>query len=564
MIRIAFEFLAGRYHATPWGRHVNEGAIEWPPSPWRVLRGLIATGYAKLGWSEVPVEGRRLTEALAAHLPTYWLPPEITAGHTRHYMPKGGVAKYDAKKDVYNRGTDLVIDAFGSMPRERVGLVAQWAIELDPSLHDFLCRLVTAMGHLGRAEAWTEMTVMDSIPAGFLPCRPGDGPPDVAWERIELLAPLPEVQYQDWRATWTARQSLERTKSKAGAEPAATVVDALQTTTTMLQKDGWSQPPGSQWVGYWRHPGAIVERPAKREPARRSEGSRPTSALLALASDTVNGEVLPGLTEAIWQGEAIHGALVSLAADEETRLSPESLTGRDPTGSPLVGHRHAHVLPLTLDRRDGRIDHVLVHAPMGFDVAAVRGIQRLRHTFAAKLPRLYVTLVGLGGTDDIGRRVPELGTARVWESRTPFVPPRHLKGKGKDTLIGQVSAECESRGLAKPVHVEVEIGAGPAESGRAGTSGRWLDALRYAELRARLDGRPLQREISGDPLPAGMRFTSRWRHFRRARRNEAKRPPTLVAVGLRLTFAEAVQGPIALGYGSHFGLGLMRPAREQV
>jgi CRISPR-associated protein Csb2 len=24
-------FPASRLHATPWGRHVNEGAVEWPP-----------------------------------------------------------------------------------------------------------------------------------------------------------------------------------------------------------------------------------------------------------------------------------------------------------------------------------------------------------------------------------------------------------------------------------------------------------------------------------------------------------------------------------------------------
>jgi len=42
VIAISFKFPAGRYHATPWGRHVNEGAVEWPPSPWRILRALEA------------------------------------------------------------------------------------------------------------------------------------------------------------------------------------------------------------------------------------------------------------------------------------------------------------------------------------------------------------------------------------------------------------------------------------------------------------------------------------------------------------------------------------------
>ena len=45
MIAISLHFLTGRFHATPWGHHVNEGVAEWPPSPWRLLRALMATFY---------------------------------------------------------------------------------------------------------------------------------------------------------------------------------------------------------------------------------------------------------------------------------------------------------------------------------------------------------------------------------------------------------------------------------------------------------------------------------------------------------------------------------------
>ncbi len=37
MLAIALRFPLGRFHATPWGRHVNEGAPEWPPSPWHAV-----------------------------------------------------------------------------------------------------------------------------------------------------------------------------------------------------------------------------------------------------------------------------------------------------------------------------------------------------------------------------------------------------------------------------------------------------------------------------------------------------------------------------------------------
>jgi CRISPR-associated protein Csb2 len=44
---LAICFPAGRYHANPWDRAVNEGATEWPPSPWRILRALVATWHTR-------------------------------------------------------------------------------------------------------------------------------------------------------------------------------------------------------------------------------------------------------------------------------------------------------------------------------------------------------------------------------------------------------------------------------------------------------------------------------------------------------------------------------------
>ena len=92
MPTLKLRFPSGRYHATPWGHHVNEGLIEWPPSPWRLLRALIACGFSSKGWSEVPEVARRLIDKFAGVLPSYQLPP-ASAVHSRHYMPTGGLAK---------------------------------------------------------------------------------------------------------------------------------------------------------------------------------------------------------------------------------------------------------------------------------------------------------------------------------------------------------------------------------------------------------------------------------------------------------------------------------------
>ena len=37
----------GRFHATPWGHHVNEGIVEWPPSPYRIVRALASSLYTR-------------------------------------------------------------------------------------------------------------------------------------------------------------------------------------------------------------------------------------------------------------------------------------------------------------------------------------------------------------------------------------------------------------------------------------------------------------------------------------------------------------------------------------
>src|SRR4051794_15613513 len=98
-VAIGLEFLAGRYHATPWGKHVNEGAVEWPPSPWRLLRSLVAV------WKLRTTGADDAMPAVLAKLctpPEYQLPP-AALGHTRHYMP------------LFKGERTLVFDAFAAV-----------------------------------------------------------------------------------------------------------------------------------------------------------------------------------------------------------------------------------------------------------------------------------------------------------------------------------------------------------------------------------------------------------------------------------------------------------------
>ena len=92
MPTMQLRFPGGRYHATPWGHHVNEGLIEWPPCPWRLLRALIACGFSSQGWTAITPQAQQLINKLAAVLPSYRL-PAASAAHSRHFMPIGELAK---------------------------------------------------------------------------------------------------------------------------------------------------------------------------------------------------------------------------------------------------------------------------------------------------------------------------------------------------------------------------------------------------------------------------------------------------------------------------------------
>jgi len=84
-VTLAIRFLAGQFHATPWNHQVNEGIVEWPPAPWRLLRTLVAVAHRMPEPPQRALLGG-LVAKLATALPAYQLPPTQSA-HTRHYMP---------------------------------------------------------------------------------------------------------------------------------------------------------------------------------------------------------------------------------------------------------------------------------------------------------------------------------------------------------------------------------------------------------------------------------------------------------------------------------------------
>jgi CRISPR-associated protein Csb2 len=505
MVNLVFRFPGGRYHATPWGNHVNEGLIEWPPSPWRIARALLATGFSKLGWREPPPAARLLVDGLASSLPRYRL-PEAIAVHTRHFMPTDSKRPEERTK---------VFDAFAHVGKN-AELAVIWPIALSVESTLLLGELVTKLSYLGRAESVVEARLVGDaeLPEGSVASpneinRPGTEP-------IALLAPMTSTEYGAWLAEAATSEHTKGGGDKRKlAQDSPYPLDALAAVlidTSFLQKHGWTQPPGSRRVHYYRRPLATT---ARRVVSRAPRVASADTALLALASDTRRGDVLPLFTRALPQAELLHMGLVSQIGEV---FCPE-LAGRDREGVRLLGHRHATLVPLDLDV-DGHLDHFLVHAPVGFGADAQRALRAIRRTYAkGEAKPLFVTLAGIGTLDDflrLGRRpVDVLGESRVWVSRTPFVPPRHVKPT-RHTLEDQVQAELAARALPPATRID----------------------------------------LIGHDASIALGF----HRFIRARRDPKRQPPASRFFGLRIEFEHPARGPISLGYASHFGLGLFVPA----
>jgi CRISPR-associated protein Csb2 len=302
------------------------------------------------------------------------------------------------------------------------------------------------------------------------------------------------------------------------------LLDCLQRDTAWWKQHRWSQPPGSQKVLYWRCADALVV--GVPQQAARPLAKPVTAMLLALTTTSGNRSALPPCARTLPQAELFHGAIIRLAANGGRVNCPE-LTGKDDMGNPLKeGHRHAHILPVDLDG-DGRIDHFIVYALMGLSDVAQNAIRRLKRTWTkGGVGGLQLALAGTGDLAALRQLPDPLGTqvehllgppegSRVWSSMTPFVPPRHLKSRGANSMVGQINAELDSRGQLSVDHIEVLP---------------W----------------------SGSTL--GLR------HYIRRRQRGGSPPPVDIGYALQLRFAEPVAGPLALGYASHFGLGLFAAA----
>lgn len=473
---IALRFPAGHYHATPWDKQVNEGVPEWPPAPWRLLRALVAVW--KRALPELPeARVRALLGALEAP-PSYWLPPAVLA-HTRHWMP------WD-KKGPGDR--TLIFDSFLALS-PKAALEVTWPGDLEGQQEKDLAALLHNLSYLGRSESWCEARL--AAPSQAPNCGPlgPDEKPGEDEDVVRVLAPREPLDFQ------------------------ALLVGTAELRAQRLDP---TSPPGSRWVPYVR-PAACFA--AAAPPAQAP--ARPRVEVMRFALDA---KPLPRVTDAVKVGDLARRSAMSWYGRLNGGGVSPTLAGKDASGGPLQGHRHAHYLPTDEDH-DGWLDHLTAWAPDGLDAHEQDALgkvseQGLRRPGEAPW---NLVLVGMGPAREFA--APVLAASKVWISATPFVLTRHPKLRG------------DTKGGAVPKRVV----DGPEDQLRLELSRRGFPEPAKVEPlpRARLRGREL-------PWLAFYRWRGRGSRVEHA-------------CGFRLEFEEPVRGPIALGYGAHYGLGLFLP-----
>jgi CRISPR-associated protein Csb2 len=477
------------------------------------LRALVSTWHHKASREISEPTVRSLVERLASILPEYRL-PAVTLGHTRHYMPF-----YDPEK------TGKVFDTFAAVrPGDEVAVVWQ-GLELPAAEASALAKLAELLGYLGRAESWVEASPLEAAVTVNCQALGTDG---VAadTEAVRLLAPQSPEGYSRWvKASGFTTNG--HTKKKGTTVP-GDLWSALHVETADLRSAGWSDPPGSRWVMYGR-PRALYD--------VRSGGQRkPPTHCFTVARYAVASSVPPLFINGISVAEKVHKSLV----DQACKLlgdgnAPPVFTGRDESGKPLSGHQHLHILWEANDPRRPGMTHLTLYAPMGFTHDDRRVLERLRVLYAAKGHDVHLVLLGTGEPADFAGsklqagQCPLFETSRVWVSRTPFVPTRHPK------RYHDGRAKLDGRGL--------EIG-GPEH-----------------DLRRLLAERGLPEPVSVTPLDEtevgghGVRFY----RFRTTRYEGEGRRGSQSGYGFRVEFPCDVTGPVAVGFGVHFGLGVLAP-----
>lgn len=372
-LTLEFKFITGRYHATQWGRNVNEGLVDWPPSPWRILRAIISAWklYTKLEDEKVvPILEKMCKSDVTFHI------PNAVQSHTRHYMPYA------------NNKTEKIIDSFIMMDKEQ-SLHVKWnMLNLNNDEKEILKTITRQIRYIGRAESWCQINLhKEKITPNCIPLKYDENTSNK--EIIDIMVPTSD----------------------------ATLAD-LCIETSHMYKERTSHPKGSKTIQYLRPHDCLTKIDSHSE----------YSSNIEVVRYIIAEKIPPDVTQTITIGDSIKRAAMSIYGRQNDNGVSETLSGKNANREKLErGHTHAYYIP-TDENLDGKIDHVTIIAKKQFTKKEMFALGKIR-TIRYGQSSLDLIYEANGKIEDFNK-VSLLHTSKKWESFTPYVLNRHMKLRG--------------------------------------------------------------------------------------------------------------------------------------
>ncbi len=383
--------LSGRYGATPWDRSELEGQVEYPPSPWRLLRAVLHGAFQLSSErDQLPAGVEEMVTALAADPPIYHL-PYGEFGQIRGFRPgygcEGIPPLYTKGPTMYNNnGTAkrrAFIDSFLQLGAGAAIHVA-WSQDLTTEQRNLLNDCLAGLSYLGRAE----------YPA--------------LWQ---LVPTMPEAN---------CKPDLSGTLKVLGCR-AEGAVEGLQINPQVARSDGRQDLPGQQWLSYRYTPD---------RGARMGGGSAARAANHAMFAFLASHPI-PATAGLAWT-DRLHRALLQRAPSSSLF---SGMAGGQPLGEDQRAWYRWH-------EQENAITLLEVISPQPFDPQELEALQALRRLYGRKGTEVHLRLMQLDGMAS--------ASSCHWQTTTPmllYTTPRegkthrHPAGQALQSLLWSMGEE---------------------------------------------------------------------------------------------------------------------------